>query len=134
MVTTFPMPPTISNPRSFYEEGRHQRECAVCESTGPFEVHHVISKQRLKRMHREDVLYDPRNALRLCEGLDTNQCHHKLKIKTEDLTPDNICFIWEILKLAGYNYLERHYSGAESRFTMHEHGRCPLCQLQPLAR
>lgn len=128
------MATTISDPRSFYEEGRYQRMCAGCGATGAFEVHHVVSKQRLKRLGRLDVLYDPRNALRLCEGLGTNQCHHKLTIPTSALLPDNICFMWEVLDVAGHNYLERHYSGVDRRFTLHEEGRCPLCQVRPLPR
>lgn len=124
------------NPRSFFEEGRFQKFCAVCESAGPFEVHHVVSKHRLKKMGLYTILYDGRNALRLCEGLSTNRCHGehtngKLTIETAKLTNENICFVWETLDVAGQNYLERHYTGPDARYLLHEEdgGQCPLCQL-----
>lgn len=125
---------TISNPLSFRDAGRFQRVCAVCGSTGEYEVHHVVSKQRLKKEGLLHRVYDPRNALRLCKY--DRRCHmnsehggvNKVTIRTSQLTPDNICFLWETLGMAGQNYLERHYTGVDRRFTLHVEGRCPLCQ------
>lgn len=125
---------TISNPASFRDEARFQRVCAVCGSPGDYEAHHVVSKQELGKRGLVHLLYDPRNALRLCKG--GKRCHmnrehggvNKVTIKTEELTDDNICFIWQTLGVAGQNYLERHYTGVDRRYTLHEAERCPKCQ------
>jgi hypothetical protein len=122
----------ISNPHSFYQEARFQKVCQLCGSAGAFHAHHVVSKQRLKKdglLHR---VYDPRNALRLCEGLDTKHCHMEhercnLVIPTEKLLDQNVCFIWEVLGVAGQNLLERDYTGIDRRYTLHVEGRC-VCQ------
>jgi hypothetical protein len=123
----------VSNPQSFLAEAQFQRVCAVCGDGGPFHSHHVVSKQALKARGLVDALYDPRNALRLCAGLDGNQCHmrfenRQLQIPTLSLTFDNICFMWDVLGVAGVNYLDRYYTGADRRFTIHEDKGCLLCQ------
>lgn len=138
MVTISPMstfrPLAISNPASFYDEARCQVVCAVCGDPGEFEAHHVISKQRLKRIGLIHRLYDPRNALRLCKR--DNRCHmnrehggvNRVTVPTEKLTDENICFIWETLNVAGQNLLEREYSGIDRRYSRHTEGNCPRCQ------
>lgn len=123
----------ISNPASFREEAQFQRVCARCGGGGDYQAHHVVPKQDLKRRGLVHKLYDPRNALRLCEGLDGNRCHMRfekrmLVIETKLLLPANICFIWETLDVAGQNFLERTYTGVDRRFTRHEEGGCPICQ------
>lgn len=63
----------ICGPASFHAECRWQRVCAWCGSNKPWQAHHVLREQNLKRLGisgRE--LYDTRNALRLCLG-----CHGK---------------------------------------------------------
>lgn len=133
------MTAAISNPASFRDEARFQRECAVCGSPGDYEAHHVVSKQELKKRGLVHRLHDPRNCLRLCKG--GKRCHmnrehggvSKIVILTESLTNDNICFLWETLDVAGQNYLERHYTGIDRRYTLHQDGRCGLCQV-PLLR
>lgn len=124
---------TASNPSSFWAEARSQRVCAVCGSAGDFHAHHVVPKERLKKKGLLHRLYDPRNALRLCAGLDSDQCHMefenvKVVIETEMLTDENICFIYETLGVAGQNLLEREYTGVDRRYTKHVEGRCPICQ------
>ena len=125
---------TISNPESFREEARFQRVCANCGSAGAFHAHHVLPKQALGKLGLVHRLYDPRNALRLCEGLDTNRCHMELEkrnivVGTDILLDENICFLWEVLKQAGQNFLERYHTGVDRRFTRHTEGGCPICQL-----
>ncbi len=107
----------MNDPASFYAEAQYQRVCAVCGSPGTFEAHHVVAKQRLKRMGRLDVLHDPRNALRLCPGCHGGHTCGAKPIPTERLTPDNIRFMCEVLGTAGQNYLERHYTGVDRRYT-----------------
>lgn len=124
----------ISNPQTFREEGMFQRVCVACGKGGDFHVHHVVPKQQLKRLGLVHRLYDPRNAIRLCEGLDGPRCHmqfeqYKLVIPTEALLSANICFIWETLGVAGHNFLQRKHTGVDRRFTLHEEERCLLCQV-----
>jgi hypothetical protein len=120
---------SISNPASFRAEAQFQRVCAVCGNPGEFDAHHVVAKQTLKKRGLVHRLYDPRNALRLCDRCHAEETACTLKVDTSELTDDNICFVWEVLKEAGQNYLERHYTGVERRYTLHAEGRCPRCQL-----
>src|SRR2546430_5742237 len=108
----------ISNPASFREEARFQRVCAMCGSSGAYHAHHVVPKQWLSRNGQVHRLYDPRNALRLCDGLDGPRCHmnfesRKLVIETARLPPNAMCFIYETMGVAGQNFLERMYTGVE---------------------
>jgi 5-methylcytosine-specific restriction endonuclease McrA len=121
-----------SSPSSFYAEAQFQRTCAVCGAAGAFDAHHVVSKQRIKRLSPpttlQQLLYDPRNALRLCERCHSRYTNRVMKINTKLLKDQNICFIWEVLGPAGRNLLERDYTGTERRYTLHEENGCPLCQ------
>lgn len=121
----------ISNPASFHAEAQYQRVCAYCEKPGDFHAHHVIPKQRLRKLHLPQ--YDTRGALRLCEGLDTDHCHMRIEkgiyvLETAQLKQVNICYVWEALGVAGYNLLSESYTGAEARFIAHEFGNCDACQ------
>lgn len=128
MATSYP-----ASTRSFHEEARFQLACAACGAVGqPFEAHHIIKKQRLVKEGIVNV-YDPDNALRLCEGLGTKQCHHEHKqgrivIETEDLPQAAICYGWRVLKEAFQNVLEREYTGPDERYEAHARGNCPHCQ------
>lgn len=121
----------ISNPTSFREEAQYQRVCAVCGDAGPYDAHHVVARARLKRMGLGLYLYDSRNCLRLCDRDHERYTNRVLVIPTAKLTPENICFMWDVLDAAGHNYLDRHYTGVDRRFTLHEEGGCPACQSQP---
>lgn len=120
------------HPRSFFEEAKHQKGCALCGKVKrPFEAHHVIKKQRIIRIGRNP--YDGRLALRLCEGVGTSRCHAdhekgKRKVETANLPDHAICVIWDYLGEAGQNLLERDYSGIDGRWKMHLKHRCPICQ------
>lgn len=99
----------------------------------PFHAHHIVAKHRLAKDGHVEKLYDTRNALRLCEGLDTDRCHMeheqgKVEVKTERLPDEAICFIWETLGVAGQNHLEREYTGIDRRYSLHVEGKCPTCQ------
>lgn len=110
----------IQNGASFHNEARFQRACANCGATGSFHAHHVVDKQTLRRIlscgKRDPRLYDTRNALRLCDGLDTKRCHMNmewgngtLRIQTANLTDDNIAYAFEVLKAWAPDYLRREY-------------------------
>lgn len=125
----------ISNRASFHDAARFQVACAFCGAIGrAFEAHHVIKRQRLRRRGLPE--WDTRGAVRLCEGLGTNGCHHAIekgrdRLDTARLPQAAICYVWECLGLAGYNMLAAAYTPAESRFTIHEVGECPHCQQPP---
>jgi hypothetical protein len=109
--------PTVANPASFREEARWQTVCAYCGKTGPFQAHHVVDKAILRDRCQlsGNALYDTRNALRLCEGLDTARCHfqfenRRIRIRTTMLTDDNIAYAFEVLGPYAYDYLRQEYA------------------------
>jgi hypothetical protein len=104
----------ISNPSSFWHEAQFQRVCAVCHGVGPFDAHHVVDKQTLRRqgLQRND-LYDTRNALRLCSRFGNN-CHFQHEnrrriVKTGELLDRNIEYAWEVLGSYAVDFLRREY-------------------------
>jgi hypothetical protein len=114
----------IANPSSFHLEARFQVVCALCGSTGRFQAHHVVDKATLGTHCGldGDDLYDTRNALRLCEGLETKRCHmqfenRRVTITTAMLTDDNIEYAFEKLGAYAADYLRREYddSAADPR-------------------
>jgi hypothetical protein len=119
---------SISNPASFRAEAAYQRVCAECGEGGAFDAHHVVARALLKRMGLVHLLYDPHNALRLCDRCHERYTNRVLVIETATLTDANLCFIWAVLGVAGHNYLDRHYTGIDRRYTLHEEGVCALCQ------
>lgn len=121
----------ISNPLSFRQEAQFQRVCASCGGHGSFDAHHVVARARLKRMGLTHRLYDPRNALRLCDRCHERYTNRVLVIETGQLTDDNICFVFQTLGMAGHNYLDRHYTGVDRRYTLHDEGKCSRCQQSP---
>lgn len=126
---TWPATP-ISNPTSFWEEARWQQVCAVCETGGDFQAHHVVPKPILKRLR--EPLYDTRGALRLCE-----HCHMqfewagpgKVLVTPLHWTIENHCYVWEVLGVTAIQ-LERKYGplSVDPRWEMHLEGTCELCQ------
>lgn len=113
------MPP-IANPASFREEARWQGLCAKCGQGGPWHAHHVVDKRILQDRCklRGNALYDTRNAMRLCEGLDGNRCHFNfenrvIKIATKILTDQNIEYAFEVLGPYAADYLRAQYDDSE---------------------
>lgn len=109
----------IDDPRSFWEEARWQRVCAVCKRpTRDWEAHHVIQKQRCRR--ERAPLHSPDNALRLCAG-GPHCCHelhttHQLLVSLACLRDENITFAANWLGAGpAYEYLTRYYAGSDPR-------------------
>lgn len=112
---------SVQNPASFHDEARWQRVCANCGATGSFHAHHVIDKQTLRRKlgcgKRDPRLYDTRNSLRLCEGLNGPRCHmnsewggvSRVKVPTSRLRDANIEYAFEILGAYAADYLRHEY-------------------------
>lgn len=114
----------VSNPASFHAEARYQIECAYCGAVGkPFHAHHAVDKQTLKGWGIPlSERYDTRNAMRLCEGLNTRRCHFqfengRIEISLSKLSDDNIEYAFEAAPTPGkaYEYLRREYSGDDAR-------------------
>lgn len=124
----------IDNPQSFHAEAMYQLVCAVCGRGGAFHAHHVVPKGELRKRHLP--LNDTRNALRLCAGLDGNNCHMqfewagpgKVLVLQKHLRQSHFCYIWSVMRMAGVNLLERKYGGADDpRWAKHMEGDC-ACQ------
>lgn len=116
----------IQNAASFHDEARYQRACANCGATGAFHAHHVVDKQALRRVlgcaKGDPQLYDTRNALRLCDGLDGKRCHmnmewggvSRIKVPTKKLKDDNIVYAFEVLKAWAADYLRGEYDDVDA--------------------
>lgn len=115
----------ICHPESFRKEAQYQKLCAHCHKAKPFHAHHVVDKNTLK--HRcglgGNALYSTRNALRLCEGLDTERCHFQHEnrridtpngaISTRALTDDNIRYAFDMLDAYAADYLRSEYDDTD---------------------
>lgn len=113
----------ICNSQSFHAEAMYQRVCQnpSCNRAGPFHAHHAVDKQTLKGWGVPRVEWDDtRNAMRLCEGLDTNRCHfqfenRRIEIPLTALSDDNIEYAFEKGGARAYDHLKREYSGDDPR-------------------
>jgi hypothetical protein len=112
---------SIANRESFKAEARWQVACAACGKVGrPFQAHHVVDMATLRNYCglRGNALYDTRNSMRLCEGLDTDRCHmqfenRRIRISTRKLTDDNIEYAFEVLGLYAIDYLRQEYDDSD---------------------
>lgn len=102
--------------RDFHLAAAAQRVCARpgCRSTEFAGGHHVIYQQELTRIGREDLLWDKRNALRVCL-----QCHHNHhgihSLPLTALTDANYEFAFEVLGERAVDYLRAKYDGDDPR-------------------
>lgn len=109
----------ICNRVSFHEEAQYQLVCAACQKPGPFHAHHVIYEGILQRELGLSGrwLDDTRNALRLCTELVGN-CHMRhhwafRKVKTTELTDDNIEYAFEKLQARAADWLRQYYDDSD---------------------
>lgn len=112
MTPPLPRERVICNPASFRNEARYQRICAVCLKPGRFVAHHAVYEQhlRVKCGLRGNALYDTRNALATHAGCHVGKHHTAMrKIKTAQLTDDNIEYGFEKLGAYAYDYFRRYY-------------------------
>lgn len=61
---------------NFLDQMWHDRNllcCWGCGSGGAIEHHHIISRQRMKKIGKPELLTDPENIIPLC-----NYCHHNV--------------------------------------------------------
>jgi hypothetical protein len=78
---------------------RRQPVCVVCGGRGFLKAHHVITKQKLRRelgkKIAEEVMWDPRNGMTLCE-FHHSQHHCRAKpVPLEKLSHENWNFAME---------------------------------------
>lgn len=93
----------------FRETARAQRCCQNpdCENpTGPWDPHHVLYEQELRRLGLP--VYDPRNALRLCRTCHFNH-HRTTPLAQTALTTNNIEYAKWALGDYYIDYLNRRY-------------------------
>lgn len=97
----------------FWEAARDQRVCAVTHTAGPWDAHHVIEKQELRR--RGVDVWDPRNALRVIKPVHERHTLAVKRIPLRCLTDENLRFAFEVMGLAAHPYLHRLYWGEDER-------------------
>lgn len=106
----------LAEQREFHLEAVGQRVCrrVGCRSTDGCNPHHVIYQQELRRIGREDLLWDSRNCLRLCTACHAD--HHGIhSVSLVSLTAANYEFAFEVLGLRAYDYLRQKYDGEDPR-------------------
>ncbi len=105
--------------RDFHLQAQAQRVCARpgCRSTEFAGGHHVIYQQELTRIGRADLLWDRRNALRVCPNCHTGtNAHHGLHpLPLTCLTDANYEFAFEVLGARAFDYLRQKYDGDDPR-------------------
>lgn len=106
-----------ANRRAFHEVAWKQRVCQVCGKGGDYETHHVVKKEHLKQKGLYDMIWDTRNALRLCHGCHAAHTLGYRRVKLDRLTDDNYEFALLIFGMGASQYLRRHYNGKDPRWT-----------------
>ncbi len=104
----------IDNAASFHAEGQYQLCCANCASTGPWDTHHVVQRQRLRRGGAPQC--SPDDALRVCSACHERHTNHVELLPLRCLRDENIAFAERWLGAGpAYEYFTRYYSGADPR-------------------
>lgn len=103
--------------QGFIEACYWQRCCHKCGSTKPWDPHHVVEQKKLKAIHRKDILWDPRNAMRLCVDCHANHTGASDKVPLALLTAANYEFAFEALGGSAFYYLPAHYDGDDPRLS-----------------
>lgn len=123
----------IDAQRRFHGAAKGQRVCQRCGHGGSFDAHHVIEKAWLKANGFSKVeWYDPDNALRLCDEMNTNDCHgkHTRGVRSKDrlhlnnLRQCNLDYAFRVMGARASSYLRRKYRGEDARLEAleREHG------------
>lgn len=106
-------------------EGRRQKRCRNCDSTGPWERHHVVEAQEVKRLGLP--LWNTMNILRLCVECHRKHTQHVALIPLVKLRNVNYQYAFMHMGSRAYNYMRRHYTGEDPRLDWwlgaYEHGR-----------
>lgn len=98
---------------AFREAGRAQGVCQVSGSRGPWDAHHVIEAQELRRRQTDE--WDSRNVLRVSRRVHEQHTLAVKRIPLRCLTDENVAYAFELMGLAAYPYLRRFYDGHDER-------------------
>lgn len=111
----------------FREAAQAQKCCQVSNSGGPWDPHHVIEKQEIRK--RGGDIWDTRNALRISERVHSQHTLAVKRIPIKKLRDENIEFAFELMGLAAYVYLRRMYDGFDERveLAVAEYGAPDAC-------
>jgi hypothetical protein len=113
--------------KAFKAECSYQRFCQHpdCKNPGTWkwQAHHVVQVKHIKEYTEEPhILYDPRNALRLCNDLSGSNCHGNhhgggdKRVPLSALRDENFEYAAELLGAGvAYEYLRRGYRGEDPR-------------------
>jgi hypothetical protein len=99
--------------QEFVMAAREQRVCAVTGKSGPFDPHHVVEQQWLKREGLP--VDDRRNALRLSPDVHANHTTGVKQVPQRCLTDENIEYVFEVMGVRAKDYLDRKYDGTDPR-------------------
>ena len=105
----------VFNRQSFHNEAAWQGACAVCGTRkGPWQAHHVIYEQHLRR--DGFPRYNTRNALRLCKAHHDQHHARQHVVLVSQLTLESLVYGFEIFGSAAVDYFTRYYRrGPEDR-------------------
>lgn len=113
--------------KAFKAACSYQRFCQHpdCKNPGTWkwQAHHVVQVTHIKPYSEEpQVLYDPRNALRLCNDISGSNCHGNhhnggdKRVPLSALRDENYDYAVELLGVGpAYDYLRRYYRGEDPR-------------------
>lgn len=105
----------ISNRRAFHEAAHAQRCCQKCGGFGAYQSHHVVEKSELKRRGRSDLVWDTRNAMRLCPDCHERHTNRSRPIELRLLSAQHFEFAFFVLGVVAHSYLGRLYIGEDPR-------------------
>lgn len=63
---------------------------------GNLEAHHVVTQQQLRKIGRDDLRWDVRNGLTLCERHHRRHTRALTRVPFELLRPENVAFAEEL--------------------------------------
>lgn len=86
------------------DQGCYHTNPAECEP--PFEAHHVVPQQKLRRDGRTEALWNPLSGMGVCRKHHWQHHHRTRPILLDEIPPVVVAFFRE----AGYSwYLDKHY-------------------------
>jgi hypothetical protein len=88
-------------------------EAPWCDGRGPFDSHHVIYRQEVRRRGGDQG--DPENSLTLCHGCHSSHHRRGRVIPLTALRDENIQWAFGLMGAAAYNYFKRSYAGDDPR-------------------
>lgn len=104
-----------ANRRAFGEVAWAQRCCRKCGSTGEWQAHHVVEKRKLKFERLHSMIWDTRNAMRLCPDCHERHTNRSRPLEMRLLLDEHFEFAFYALGAAAHSYLSQLYIGEDPR-------------------